>query len=153
MTRADVRVPFDGDVTIFGVRPEPGGDLMELVHDFTVPSASGGGVEAADRRREDRALPAWRSRDSQSDGDAFEGGMKIRARSYRDDLQGRRRARREGRGSQSGSVLKARGRDAKGDGGAQATVSASLDGPTVSPMSTSSPEHNVTGRRPSSVAA
>ena len=98
---------------------------MELVHDFTVPGPGRPGLEAAGRRREVApCLPG--AVVTSVDGDAFEGGMKIKlgpiSMTFKGDgelIEKDETARR--------AVLKAKGRDAKGNGGAQATVTATLD--------------------------
>ena len=98
---------------------------MELVHDFTVPvPADEAWKLLVDVEKIAPCLPG--AAVTSVDGDAFEGGMKIKlgpiSMTFKGDgqlVEKDEAARRV--------VLKAKGRDAKGNGGAQATVSASLD--------------------------
>lgn len=98
---------------------------MELVHDFTVPvPADQAWKLLVDVEKIAPCLPG--AAVTSVDGDAFEGGMKIKlgpiSMTFKGDgelVEKDETARRV--------VLKAKGRDAKGNGGAQATVSATLD--------------------------
>lgn len=97
---------------------------MELVHDFTVPVSADQAFDLlVDVGKIGPCLPG--AVITSVDGDTFEGGMKIKlgpiAMTFRGDgelVERDREARR--------AVIQARGRDAKGNGGAQATVTASL---------------------------
>jgi carbon monoxide dehydrogenase subunit G len=98
---------------------------MELVHDFTVPvPADQAWALLVDVEKIAPCLPG--AAVTSVDGDAFEGGMKIKlgpiSMTFKGDgqlVEKDEAARRV--------VLKAKGRDAKGNGGAQATVTATLD--------------------------
>ena len=98
---------------------------MELVHDFTVPvPADQAWKLLIDVEKIAPCLPG--AAVTSVDGDAFEGGMKIKlgpiSMTFKGDgelVEKDEAARRV--------VLKAKGRDAKGNGGAQATVTATLD--------------------------
>ena len=98
---------------------------MELVHDFTVPvPADQAWKLLVDVEKIAPCLPG--AAVTSVDGDAFEGGMKIKlgpiSMTFKGDgelVEKDETAKRV--------VLKAKGRDAKGNGGAQATVSATLD--------------------------
>ena len=68
---------------------------MELVHDFTVPVPADQAWELLiDVEKIAPCLPG--AAITSVDGDAFEGGMKIKLGPIVDDLQGRGRIRREG---------------------------------------------------------
>ena len=98
---------------------------MDLVHDFTVPvPADEAWKLLVDVEKIAPCLPG--AAVTSVDGDAFEGGMKIKlgpiSMTFKGDgelVEKDEAARRV--------VLKAKGRDAKGNGGAQATVTATLD--------------------------
>ncbi|KRF45111.1 hypothetical protein ASH01_14405 [Terrabacter sp. Soil811] len=96
---------------------------MELVHDFTVPvPADQAFALLVDVQKIAPCLPG--AAVTSVDGDAFEGGMKIKlgpmSMTFKGDgvLEKFPEERRV--------VLQAQGRDAKGNGGAQASVTASL---------------------------
>jgi carbon monoxide dehydrogenase subunit G len=98
---------------------------MELVHNFTVPvPADQAWKLLVDVEKIAPCLPG--AAVTSVDGDAFEGGMKIKlgpiSMTFKGDgelVEKDETAKRV--------VLKAKGRDAKGNGGARATVSATLD--------------------------
>lgn len=98
---------------------------MELVHDFTVPVPADQAFDLlVDVGKIGPCLPG--AVITSVDGDSFEGGMKLKlgpiSMTFRGDgelVERDREARR--------AVIQARGRDAKGNGGAQATVTASLE--------------------------
>ena len=97
---------------------------MELVHDFTVPVRADQAFDLLlDVEKVAPCLPG--AVVTSVDGDSFEGGMKIKlgpiSMTFKGDgeLEKNVEART--------AVIHARGRDAKGNGGAQATVTASLE--------------------------
>jgi uncharacterized protein len=117
---------------------------MELVHDFTVPVPADQAFDLlVDVRKVAPCLPG--AAVTSVDGDTFEGGMKIKlgpiSMTFKGDgelVEKDASARR--------AVIKAQGRDAKGNGGAQATVTATLserDGSTDVHVVT---DLNVTGK-------
>ena len=97
---------------------------MELVHDFVVPVPADQAFDLlVDVGKVGPCLPG--AVITSVEGDTFEGGMKIKlgpiSMTFRGDgelVERDPQARR--------AVIQARGRDAKGNGGAQATVTASL---------------------------
>ncbi|GAA4100518.1 SRPBCC family protein [Nocardioides kongjuensis] len=97
---------------------------MELVHDFTVPVPADQAFDLlVDVQRIAPCMPG--AVITSVDGDSFEGGMKIKlgpiSMTFRGDgelIEKDPEARR--------AVIRAQGRDAKGNGGAQATVTAAL---------------------------
>ena len=97
---------------------------MELVHDFSVPVPADQAWDLLiDVEKIAPCLPG--AAVTSVDGDTFEGGMKIRlgpiAMTFKGDgelVEKDAKARR--------AVIEARGKDAKGNGGAQATVTATL---------------------------
>jgi carbon monoxide dehydrogenase subunit G len=96
---------------------------MELVHDFTVPVPADQAFELlVDVQKIAPCLPG--AAVTSVDGDAFEGGMKIKlgpmAMTFKGD------GVLEKFPEEHRVVLQAQGRDAKGNGGAQASVTASL---------------------------
>lgn len=97
---------------------------MELVHDFTVPVPADQAFDLLiDVEKIAPCLPG--AVITSVDGDAFEGGMKIKlgpiGMTFRGDGE-----LVEKDAAQKRAVIQAQGRDAKGNGGAQATVTASL---------------------------
>jgi carbon monoxide dehydrogenase subunit G len=117
---------------------------MELVHDFSVPVPADRAFELlVDVEKIAPCLPG--AAVTSVDGDTFEGGMKIKlgpiSMTFKGDgelVEKDATARR--------AVIQAQGRDAKGNGGAQATVTASLaerDGATDVHVVT---DLNVTGK-------
>lgn len=117
---------------------------MELVHDFTVPvPADRAFTLLTDVQKIAPCLPG--AAVTSVDGDAFEGGMKIKlgpiSMTFRGDGELVEKDAAAGR-----AVIAARGRDAKGNGGAEATVTATLaerDGTTDVHVVT---DLNVTGK-------
>lgn len=117
---------------------------MELVHDFSVPVPADRAFELlVDVEKIAPCLPG--AAVTSVDGDTFEGGMKIKlgpiSMTFKGDgelVEKDATARR--------AVIQAQGRDAKGNGGAQATVTATLaerDGATDVHVVT---DLNVTGK-------
>lgn len=97
---------------------------MELVHDFTVPvPADQAYALLVDLEKVGPCMPG--AVITSVDGDSFEGGMKIKlgpiAMTFKGDGELVEKDPAAGR-----AVIQARGRDAKGNGGAQATVTANL---------------------------
>ena len=98
---------------------------MELVHDFTVPvPADQAWKLLVDVEKIAPCLPG--AAVTSVDGDAFEGGMKIKLGPISMTFKGDGELVEKDEAAKR-VVLKAKGRDAKGNGGAQATVSATLD--------------------------
>jgi carbon monoxide dehydrogenase subunit G len=96
---------------------------MELVHDFTVPvPADQAFLLLVDVQKIAPCLPG--AAVAFVDGDAFEGGMKIKLGPMSMTFKGE--GVLEKFPEERRVVLQARGRDAKGNGGAQASVTASL---------------------------
>ncbi len=98
---------------------------MELVHDFTVPVPADQAFGLlVDVRRIAPCLPG--AVVTSVEGNRFEGGMKVKlgpvSMTFRGDGE---LVERDPAGRRA--VISARGRDAKGNGAAQATVTASLD--------------------------
>lgn len=97
---------------------------MELVHDFTVPV----GVDRAWEVLTDieRVVPCMPGASVTSmDGDAFEGGMKLKLGPIGMTFKGQGNFVEKDAAAHT-AVIEAKGRDAKGNGGAQATVTAAL---------------------------
>lgn len=97
---------------------------MELVHDFTVPvPADQAYALLVDLKKVGPCLPG--AVITSVAGDSFEGGMKIKlgpiAMTFKGNGEMVEKDPAAGR-----AVIQARGRDAKGNGGAQATVTANL---------------------------
>lgn len=97
---------------------------MELVHDFTVPvPADQAYALLVDLEKVGPCMPG--AVITSVDGDSFEGGMKIKlgpiGMTFKGDGELVEKDPAAGR-----AVIQARGRDAKGNGGAQATVTANL---------------------------
>ena len=98
---------------------------MELVHDFTVPVPADQAFDLlVDIRQIAPCLPG--AVITSVEGDAFEGGMKIKLGPISMTFKGDGELVEKDPASRR-AVIEARGRDAKGNGGAQATVTASLD--------------------------
>ena len=98
---------------------------MELVHDFTVPvPADQAWKLLVDVEKIAPCLPG--AAVTSVDGDAFEGGMKIKLGPISMTFKGEGELVEKDETAKR-VVLKAKGRDAKGNGAAQATVSATLD--------------------------
>ena len=98
---------------------------MELVHDFTVPVPADQAFDLlVDIRKIAPCLPG--AVITSVEGDAFEGGMKIKLGPISMTFKGDGELVEKDPASRR-AVIEARGRDAKGNGGAQATVTASLD--------------------------
>ena len=98
---------------------------MELVHDFTVPVPADQAFDLlVDVRKIAPCLPG--AVITSVEGDAFEGGMKIKLGPISMTFKGDGELVEKDPASRR-AVVQARGRDAKGNGGAQATVTASLD--------------------------
>ena len=98
---------------------------MELVHDFTVPvPADQAWALLVDVEKIAPCLPG--AAVTAVEGDAFEGGMKIKLGPISMTFKGDGELVEKDEAARH-VVLKAKGRDAKGNGGAQATVSATLD--------------------------
>lgn len=98
---------------------------MELVHDFTVPVPADQAFDLlVDVRKIAPCLPG--AVITSVEGDAFEGGMKIKLGPISMTFKGDGELVEKDPASRR-AVIEARGRDAKGNGGAQATVTASLD--------------------------
>ena len=96
---------------------------MELVHDFTVPvPADQAFALLVDVQKIAPCLPG--AAVTSVDGDAFEGGMKIKLGPMSMTFRGE--GVLEKFPQERRVVLQAQGRDAKGNGGAQASVTASL---------------------------
>ncbi|HEX4904778.1 MAG TPA: SRPBCC family protein [Acidimicrobiales bacterium] len=98
---------------------------MELVHDFTVPVPAEQAFDLlTDVAKVGPCLPG--AVITAVDGDTFQGGMRIKlgpiAMTFTGDGALVEKDRAQGR-----AVIVARGRDAKGNGGAQARVAATLD--------------------------
>ena len=98
---------------------------MELVHDFTVPVPADQAFDLlVDIRKIAPCLPG--AVITSVEGDAFEGGMKIKLGPISMTFKGDGELVEKDPASRR-AVIEARGRDAKGNGGAQATVTASLE--------------------------
>lgn len=98
---------------------------MELVHDFTVPVPADQAFDLlVDVRKIAPCLPG--AVITSVEGDAFEGGMKIKLGPISMTFKGDGELVEKDPASRR-AVIEARGRDAKGNGGAQATVTACLD--------------------------
>lgn len=98
---------------------------MELVHDFTVPVPADQAFGLlTDVQRVAPCLPG--AAVTSVDGDAFEGGMKIKLGPISMTFKGDGELVEKDAGAKR-AVIEARGRDAKGNGGAQARVTATLD--------------------------
>ena len=99
---------------------------MELVHDFTVPVPADQAWEVlTDIERIVPCMPG--ATITSVEGDAFEGGMKIKLGPIGMTFKGQG-AFVEKDADQKTAVIQAKGRDAKGNGGAQAVVTAALSG-------------------------
>ena len=99
---------------------------MELVHDFTVPVPADQAWEVlTDIERIVPCMPG--ATITSVEGDAFEGGMKIKLGPIGMTFKGQG-AFVEKDVDQKTAVIQAKGRDAKGNGGAQAVVTAALSG-------------------------
>lgn len=97
---------------------------MELVHDFTVPvPADQAFALLTDVEKIAPCLPG--AVVTSVDGDSFDGGMKIKLGPIAMTFKGEGELEKDPEARTA--VIHARGRDAKGNGGAQATVTASLD--------------------------
>jgi len=97
---------------------------MELVHDFTVPV----GVDTAWEVLTDieRVVPCMPGANVTAvDGDTFEGGMKLKLGPIGMTFKGQGAFVQKDPASHT-AVIEAKGRDAKGNGGAQALVTAAL---------------------------
>ena len=97
---------------------------MELVHDFTVPV----GVDTAWEVLTDieRVVPCMPGANVTAvDGDTFEGGMKLKLGPIGMTFKGQGAFVEKDPASHT-AVIEAKGRDAKGNGGAQALVTAAL---------------------------
>lgn len=98
---------------------------MELVHDFTVPVPAEQAFDLlVDVQKIGPCLPG--AVITSVDGDTFEGGMKIRLGPISMTFKGDGELVEKDPAAKR-AVIEARGRDAKGNGGAQATVTATLD--------------------------
>lgn len=117
---------------------------MELVHDFTVPVPADRAWDLLiDVEKIAPCLPG--AVVTSVDGDAFEGGMKIKVGPISMTMRGEGELIEKDAAAKR-AVLQAKGRDAKGNGGAQATVTATLherDGTTDVHVVT---DLNVTGK-------
>ena len=99
---------------------------MELVHDFTVPVPADQAWEVlTDIERIVPCMPG--ATITSVEGDAFEGGMKIKLGPIGMTFKGQG-AFVEKDVDQKTAIIQAKGRDAKGNGGAQAVVTAALSG-------------------------
>ena len=99
---------------------------MELVHDFTVPVPADEAWEVlTDVQRIVTCMPG--ASVTKVDGDAFEGGMKIKLGPIGMNFTGHGTFLEKDADAKK-AVIQAKGRDAKGNGGAQATVTAALAG-------------------------
>lgn len=97
---------------------------MELVHDFTVPVPAAQAWDLLqDIQQIAPCLPG--AAVTSVDGDTFEGGMKIKVGPIGMTFKGGGRFLEKNEADHR-AVLEAKGRDAKGNGGAQATVTATL---------------------------
>ena len=97
---------------------------MELVHDFAVPvPADQAWTLLIDVEKIAPCLPG--AVVTSVDGDTFEGGMKIKVGPISKTLEGEGELTEKDEAARR-AVLHAKGRDAKGNGGAQATVTATL---------------------------
>lgn len=97
---------------------------MELVHDFTVPvPADEAFALLVDVQKVAPCLPG--AAVTSVDGDTFEGGMKIKLGPISMTFKGEGELVEKDPTAHR-AVIKAQGRDAKGNGGAQATVTATL---------------------------
>lgn len=97
---------------------------MELVHDFTVPVPADQAFELlVDLQKVAPCLPG--AAVTSVDGDTFEGGMKIKLGPISMTFKGDGELVEKDAAAHR-AVIKAQGRDAKGNGGAQATVTATL---------------------------
>lgn len=98
---------------------------MELVHDFSVPVPAAQAWDLlTDVQKIAPCLPG--AAITSVDGDTFEGGMKVKVGPIGMTFKGGG-AFVEKNDSARRAVIEAKGRDAKGNGGAQATVTATLD--------------------------
>ncbi|GCD88199.1 SRPBCC family protein [Nocardioides sp. LS1] len=98
---------------------------MELVHDFSVPVPAAQAWDLlTDVQKIAPCLPG--AAITSVDGDSFEGGMKVKVGPIGMTFKGGG-AFVEKDDSARRAVIEAKGRDAKGNGGAQATVTATLD--------------------------
>jgi carbon monoxide dehydrogenase subunit G len=96
---------------------------MELVHDFSVPVPADQAFDLlVDVQKVAPCLPG--AVVSSVDGNTFEGGMKIKVGPIAMTFKGDGEVEKDADARRA--VIHARGRDAKGNGGAQATVTASL---------------------------
>lgn len=97
---------------------------MELVHDFTVPVPADQAFDLlVDLQKVAPCLPG--AAVTSVDGDTFEGGMKIKLGPISMTFKGDGELVEKDAAAHR-AVIKAQGRDAKGNGGAQATVTATL---------------------------
>lgn len=97
---------------------------MELVHDFTVPVPADQAFELlVDLQKVAPCLPG--AAVTSVNGDMFEGGMKIKLGPISMTFKGDGELVEKDAAAHR-AVIKAQGRDAKGNGGAQATVTATL---------------------------
>lgn len=97
---------------------------MELVHDFTVPVPADQAFELlVDLQKVAPCLPG--AAVTSVDGDTFEGGMKIKLGPISMTFKGDGELVEKDAAAHR-AVIKAQGRDAKGNGGARATVTATL---------------------------
>lgn len=97
---------------------------MELVHDFTVPVPPDRAWDIlTDVERFVPCMPG--ATVSSVDGDAFEGGMKLKLGPIGMTFKGQGSFVQRDSDSRT-AVIEAKGRDAKGNGGAQAVVTAAL---------------------------
>lgn len=117
---------------------------MELVHDFSVPVPADRAFELlVDVEKIAPCLPG--AAVTSVDGDTFEGGMKIKLGPISMTFKGNGELVEKDATARR-AVIQAQGRDAKGNGGAQATVTATLaerDGATDVHVVT---DLNVTGK-------
>jgi carbon monoxide dehydrogenase subunit G len=98
---------------------------MELVHDFSVPVPADQAWDLlTDVERIAPCLPG--AAITSVDGDDFEGGMKVKVGPIGMTFKGGG-SFVEKNATDRRAVIEAKGRDAKGNGGAQATVTATLD--------------------------
>jgi carbon monoxide dehydrogenase subunit G len=96
---------------------------MELVHDFTVPVPADQAFDLlVDVQKIAPCLPG--AVVTSVDGDTFEGGMKIKLGPIAMTFKGDGELEKDAEAKKA--VIHARGRDAKGNGGAQAKVTATL---------------------------
>jgi carbon monoxide dehydrogenase subunit G len=99
---------------------------MELVHDFVVPvSLEQAWAVLTDVERIAPCLPG--ATVTSVDGDAFEGGMKIKVGPVSMTFKGQGSFVEKDAATRT-AVIEAKGRDARGNGGAQAHVTAALTG-------------------------